>query len=222
MKPDEAFKKAFPQFKVDSITESQIPGIYEVVTQGNILFYYPAKDFLIAGDIYNKDGESIVADKRQVLIEKARQEQLKQVNTLPLEKALKVGNGPITMIEFSDPDCPFCRKADKELANRTDITRYIFFSPIAHPNAITKVQYILGAKDRKQAYADMMAGKPIPSTATAPSQEIIDLAAAHLELAKSLGIEGTPTFFINGQEVIGADMDRINALLKEALPPNLK
>ena len=35
-----------------------------------------------------------------------------------------------------------------------------------------------------------------------------------MEFARALGIEGTPTFFINGQQVVGADMEKINGLLK--------
>jgi len=45
---------------------------------------------------------------------------------LDLSKALVIGNGPKTVIEFTDPDCPFCRKAASYFANRTDVTKYVF------------------------------------------------------------------------------------------------
>jgi thiol:disulfide interchange protein DsbC len=31
--------------------------------------------------------------------------------TLDLDKALRIGTGKTTVIEFTDPDCPYCRKA---------------------------------------------------------------------------------------------------------------
>ena len=121
---------------------------------------------------------------------------------------------PKTVIEFTDPDCPYCRRAAEGLNKRTDITRYIFLTPLAHPNAINKVYYILNAKDKEAAYHEMMGGKPLPVTTQEYSTEIKDLAAKHMEYARTLGIDGTPSFFINGQQVVGADMEKIDSLLK--------
>jgi len=39
------------------------------------------------------------------------------------------------------------------------------------------------------------------------------LAQEHLALARKVGVQGTPTFFVNGTEVVGADEKRIEALL---------
>ena len=65
-------------------------------------------------------------------------------DTLDLTKAVKIGNGKTMVIEFTDPDCPFCRKAEAYLQKRTDLTRYIFFIPLkSHPASKGKVQYIL-------------------------------------------------------------------------------
>ena len=133
---------------------------------------------------------------------------------MPLGKAVKVGSGAKKVIEFTDPDCPYCRKASEALKKRTDITRYVFLTPLAHPNAVNKVHYILAAKDQEKAYHEMMEGKPVPASAGSYSKEIKAQAAEYMTFARSLGIEGTPTFFINEQMVVGADMERIDTLLK--------
>jgi len=86
-------------------------------------------------------------------------------------------------------------------------------TPLAHPNAITKVHYILSAKDQEKAYHEMMEGKPAPAGAEY-SKEVQAQAAEYLSLAKSLGIDGTPTFYINDQQIVGADMEKIKELLK--------
>ena len=212
--PETAFRQAYPQLKVDSITDSQIKGLYEVVSGQNIFYFYPEKDMLIVGEIYTKAGQNITGEKKRELKAKLQEQALAKLKDLPLAKAVKVGSGPKTVIEFTDPDCPYCRRASEALKGRTDITRYVFFTPLAHPNAITKVYYILSQKDQEKAYHEMMEGKPLPETATEFSPEVKAQAAEYLEFGRMLGVDGTPTFFINGQQVVGADMDRINSLLK--------
>ncbi len=213
-KPEAAVRKAFPQLKVESVVESQIKGLYEVVTGQNVFYFYPEKDLLVVGDIYTTTGQNITGEKKRELKKKAQEEALAKLKDLPLDKAVKIGNGPKTLIEFTDPDCPYCRRASEGLKNRSDVTRYVFLTPLAHPNAITKVYYILSAKDKEAAYHEMMAGKPLPATTVEYSKEIKDLASQHMEFARMLGIDGTPSFFINGQQVVGADLERINTLLK--------
>jgi thiol:disulfide interchange protein DsbC len=206
-KPDAALRQAFPQIKADSIKESTIPGVFEVVAGPNIFYYYQAKDLLLVGEIYTKDGQSLTAETKRVLA-------AQKLKDLPLDKAVKFGSGPKKVIEFTDPDCPYCRKASEFLKGRTDITRYVFFSPFAHPAAINKVYFILSAPDKEAAYRDMMGGKSLPSPEPVYSEAVKALAAEQLELAKMMGVQGTPTFFINGVQVVGADLQKIETLLK--------
>ena len=214
VKPETAFRKAFPQLKVDNFAESQIKGGYEVTSGQNIFYFFPEKDLLVVGDIYTKEGKNLTGEKKQELKARSQAEALKKIKDLPLEKAVKVGSGAKTVIEFTDPDCPYCRKAAEALKKRTDVTRYIFLTPLAHPNAINKVYYILAAKDQEKAYHEMMDGKPLPASAGDYGKEIKELADEYMSLARSLAIDGTPTFFINDQMVVGADLERIDSLLK--------
>jgi len=212
--PEAALNKAFPQIKVDSITQSDINGLYEVVSGQNIFFFYPEKDLLLVGEIYTTAGQSLTGEKKRELKAKLQAKAVEKLKDLPLDKAVKVGNGPKKVIEFTDPDCPYCRRASEALKGRTDITRYVFLTPMAHPNAITKVHYVLSSKDQEKAYHEMMEGKPVPASSTEYSKEVKAKAAEYMEFARSLGIDGTPTFYINGQQVVGADMEKINGLLK--------
>lgn len=207
VKPEVALKEAFPQLNFDSIEPSDIKGLYEVVVGQNILYFYPEKEYLIAGEIYNKDRQSITAEKRKLISEKL-------LKDLPLDKAVKIGNGKNTVIEFTDPDCPYCKKASEFLSTQSNMTRYIFFAPFAHPAAIEKVHYILNAKDKEKAYSDMME-KSLPAPAPVENQAVKDLAQEHISLAKKMGVQGTPTFFVNGKMVVGADTKQIEQLLKE-------
>ena len=79
---------------------------------------------------------------------------------LDIGKSITIGSGPKTVIEFTDPDCPFCRKASKYFEGRSDVTRHVFFYPLPrHPKAKEKAQYILSQMDRATAYREVMSGK---------------------------------------------------------------
>jgi thiol:disulfide interchange protein DsbC len=208
VKPEASFKQAFPQVKVDDFQATDINGMYEVVTGQNILYYLPEKDYVILGEIFTKEGKSLTAEKKGQMAAKL-------VQSLPLDKAVKIGEGKNVIIEFTDPDCPFCRRAAEYLMKKTDVTRYVFFAPLAHPAAITKIQYILNAENKVKAYDSMMLGQEIPANAPPVSDRIKALAQEHMELAKKMGVQGTPTFFVNGQQVVGADTNKIEQLLKK-------
>ena len=207
VKPEVALREAFPQVKFDSLSPTEIPGLYEVISGQNIFYYYPEKDLILTGEMIGKGLKNITAERRGVLASEL-------AKTLPLDKAVKIGDGKKTVIEFTDPDCPFCRKAFEYFSKRTDVTQYVFFAPLAHPGAILKIQYILGADNKTQAFDAMMLGQEIPASAKPVTPEIKALAQEHLELARKLGIQGTPTFFVKGEQVVGADTKKLDELLK--------
>lgn len=211
--PDVALRKAFPNLPFESVEVTDIKGLYEVVSGSNIYYYYPEKDYLFVGEIYSPSGRSITAEKKAEITAKL-------VKNLPLDKAVKIGKGKTVVIEFTDPDCPFCRKAHEFFEKRTDVTLYAFFSPFAHPAAITKVYYILNAGDKQKAYNEMFEGRKAVEPSTGYSEAVKKLAQEHLNLARSAGVSGTPTFFINGKLVVGADMQQIDKLLNDAANSN--
>ena len=202
----DSLKKSFPNLRVDSVKESPIKGLYEIVA-GNQVFYFSPDGYLMFGELWSKDGKNLTAEMREnVLAEK--------VKSIPLDKALKIGTGPHQVIEFTDPDCPYCRKVDEFLAKRTDLTRYVFFLPLRqiHPDAEKKAQYILSQKDWEKALREVVSGvldgKPLPETAHK------NLMLEEMEqVAKSIGVRGTPALWIDGTAVNGADIPRISALL---------
>lgn len=208
-KPDVALHKAFPKLPFESVEPTDIKGLFEVVSGQNVFYYYPEKDYLFVGEIYAPPGRSITAEKKGELAAKL-------MKNLPLDKAVKIGDGKTAVVEFTDPDCPYCRKAYEFFKNRTDITIYSFFSPLAHPAAITKIQYILNAGDKEKAYREMFEGKNPVEPATGYSEAIKKLAQEHLSLARSVGVTGTPTYYINGKLVVGADFQQIEKLIKDA------
>jgi len=134
--------------------------------------------------------------------------------TLNLDKALKIGTGKTTIIEFTDPDCPYCRKAYQYFLTRPDVTLYIFFNPLSsHQNARQKAQYILSSDDRERAYAEVMSAL----FDTTPPEGVNDKGKRLLEeqmaIAQKMGIMEVPVFMIYGRIIKGFDRGKIEAIL---------
>jgi thiol:disulfide interchange protein DsbC len=208
VKPEVSLKQAFPQLQFEYLEPSDIPGWYEVISGTTIYYYNQDRQYLMVGDIYSSKGKNLTADKRGEL-------SAKLVKSLPLDKAVKVGNGKKVVIEFTDPDCPYCKRLSQFFSKRDDITRYVFFAPLAHPQAITKIQYILASDDKEKAYKQMMLDASPPQVNANYSEAVKSLAQEHMNIARKIGIQGTPTAYINGKQVVGADTDMIEKLLKD-------
>ena len=204
--PEASLRKDFPQLPFESLQPSVIKGLYEVETDRGILYYAPDAACLIIGNVYNREGKNLTQELQDRKL-------LARAKTLPLAKALKIGDGRHTVIEFTDPDCPYCRKAARALADKKDLTRYIFFYPLSQTSA-EKVRHILCAPDPIAAYKESYRGaldkKPLQRCDTAAVRELMQ---THQEQGRRLGIEGTPFFIIDGRIVPGADMSLIEKLL---------
>ena len=203
----ETLMKTFPNLKLDGFRESPLKGLYEI-TAGEQVFYFSPEGYLFFGEIWTKDGKNLTAEMR----EKFAAERIKN---LPLDKALKIGDGPKKVIEFTDPDCPYCRKVDNFLAKRTDVTRYVYFVPLRkiHPDAEKKARYILSQPDRQKAFHDVfdgvLDGKPIAVPDGVQESQLEEME----KVAAGLGVRGTPALWIDGAHVNGADIQRISVLL---------
>jgi len=206
----EAFRKAYHGTRVESVNRTEIFGLFEVVTGGNILYYAPEGNYLIFGEIFTPQGKSITAKRREELA-------ASRLKSLPLETAVRIGKGRNKVIEFTDPDCPFCRRVEDFFRGRNDVTRYVFFAPLVqlHPDAEKKSAWILAAGDREKAYIEVMTGQHDKEKTPQPDTKASTLIARHRQLAAAMGVSGTPMFWVNGKMVQGANIPVIEKLLKE-------
>lgn len=198
-------KQTYPKLEFQRIFTSPLNGLYEVVSGNKVFYFSPATGHMLAGELWSKEGENL----SKARIGKIMGEKLKD---LPLDKSVKIGTGKNIVIEITDPDCPYCRKASDFFAKRTDVTRYIFFLPLGmHPHAEEKVRFILSSEHPAEAYEDAMSGRydegPLP--------EFKDngVFEAHKAATDMLGLNGTPNFWINGTYLSGANLQAIEKLL---------
>jgi thiol:disulfide interchange protein DsbC len=132
---------------------------------------------------------------------------------IDISKAIVIGTGPNYVVEFSDPDCPYCRKGSRYLDNRNDVTRYIFLSCAVHSSACSKISYILTVSDPAVAYLNAMTGKMDNVIVSIPTPEGGRLREEHQNIIGKNKVTGFPTYIVNGKRIIGYDPKGIeNAL----------
>jgi len=206
--PEESLRKSFPNLRADGIRPAGVNGLYEVVSGNRVLYYAPGPEYLIYGPMVTREGRNLTEERALEIMEQG----LKKVS---LEKAIRVGAGPHQVIEITDPDCPYCRTASVFLSKRNDVTRHVFFFPLAmHPNAEAKVRQIFCAEDRGKAYEEAMTGKLDDMKFTpCKTAAVEDLFKAHREIGDRVGVTGTPLFLIDGQVIFGADIPRMERIL---------
>ena len=193
-------EKAYPELPIKSIQKTDYNDLYEVFIGSQIIYTNDTFDFLIV------EGR-VVDPKTKIDLTELRLEELTRIDfkDLPLLDAIKVvkGNGKRKIAIFSDVDCPYCKRLEKnELSNIDNITIYTFLYPLAiHPEAEEKSKKIWCAKDRAKAWSDYILNDKLPKNSgdcKTPINKII-------KLGKDLGISSTPTIILsNGKRVPGA------------------
>ena len=196
-----AVEAAYPKFKVESVSKTPYPGLYEVFMAGQIIYTDEKMSFLIA------EGR-LVDPKSKKDLTAERMDELTKIDfaKLPLDQAIKVvkGSGSRKLVVFSDVDCPYCKRLEQnELSNISDVTVYTFLYPIVqlHPDAAAKSKSIWCASNRVKAWDDWIMRNQLPKNAVncdVPLEKVGDLA-------KSLDITSTPTLiFADGKRMLGA------------------
>jgi thiol:disulfide interchange protein DsbC len=210
-KLDDALRQRFPKLTFDTVQESPVKGIYEVVSGSNVFYFDPVSGHVIFGEMWSPKGISVTAEAR-AKISAAKYEKFRT----NLSDAVKIGTGPNEVIEITDPDCPYCRKMHSYWASRKDVTRYVFLMPIAqlHPAARTKSDYILSSADQVAAFEEVMSGKY--DKAQPPTVSLRkDLISRQSALVSASGLSGTPAFYVNGTFVNGANVPTIEQILNK-------
>lgn len=210
LSPDESLKVDFPKIDAKSIKPSAIEGVYEVNTSGNIVYYDPKSANLIIGEIYSKSGENLTALSKNLLVKDA-------IKELPLEKAIKIGDGKNTIIMWTDPDCPYCRKIEDYFKNKIDITRYVYLFPLEqlHPKAMAKSENIMCQKneDRVKVFIETMSGAFDKEVNPCKDESIKNVLKEHKASGQKIGVRGTPYLIVNGTVVHGANIKTLDKLL---------
>jgi protein-disulfide isomerase len=194
------------------------------------------------------------ASRRRVYVSELRAQSDVKVMLQPPRAKVSIPEGeptkgpedaPIVMVEFSDYQCPYCKRAEatvtKVLEEYGDKIHLVFRDyPLAfhdrgvpaavaarcagkqdkyweyHDN-LTEINGNLSDEDLRKRAQDLQLEMEA-FTACYDSNEFEPVVQASMQDASALGVTGTPTFFINGRMLVGAKpFQEFKAVIDEEL-----
>lgn len=190
----QALAKTMPLVKPDKISESPVDGLYEVIVGSQVVYMSVDAQYMIEGDLYNLITKENVSEKAKSVI------RLSAINKLGPEKMLvykpKTVKSTITVV--TDIDCPYCRRLHDEIPdymkNNIEV-RYIFM-PLKGAADMKKTVSVWCSDNQQQALDIAKSGGEVEEkTCDNPIKD-------HLELARELGVRGTPAIILENGEML--------------------
>ena len=190
-------KKIGPNTKIKGVSQSPIPGIYEVLV-GNDVFYTDANSkYLIQGEIIEIATGKNITEQKQADLNRIKWSELNPSNAL---KAVR-GNGGRQLAIFSDPNCGYCKRLEKSLQQLDNVTIYTYLVPILSPDSAQKSKQIWCSSDKVKSWNAWMLDNQTPSG----QGDCATPLERNTALARKLGVTGTPAmFFADGSRISGA------------------
>ena len=175
-----------PDFpKIDEITKTAIPGLYEIRVGTDILYTDEQGNYIIEGQLIETKTKTNLTEQRVAKLTAI------DFKALPLKDAMvwKQGTGERKLVIFADPNCGYCKKFERDLLTVKDITVYTFLYPILGPDSTEKSKQIWCAKDNAKVWRDwMIKGTPIGESPSCDTSAL----ARNVALGRKHRINGTP------------------------------
>ena len=189
-----------PDFpKIDEVSKTPIPGIYEVRIGSNIFYSDEQGNYLIEGVLVETKTRNNLTEERLAKLSAI------DVSTLPLKDAIvwKVGNGSRKLVVFADPNCGYCKRFERDLLKVKDVTVYTFLYPILGEDSSEKSKAIWCSKDSTKAWRDWMVDGVAPKAMAGGCDATV--LQRNVELGRKHRVNGTPALvFEDGRRVPGA------------------
>ncbi|MGQ0749143.1 MAG: DsbC family protein [Betaproteobacteria bacterium] len=207
-------KDKIPDAEILSVRKLPYAGLYEVGVRrpDGLAVYYTddSAEVILVGTLLDTRSDRDLTEERLRELSKVDWRQL----PFHWSVTTRRGDGRRQIAIFSDPNCPFCRRFEEDLATVDDITIHIFMWPVIKPESVRQAKSVWCSNDRAKAWNDLML-KGIEPAAPIDCENPIDELIA---LGRRLGARSTPTWFLpNGEKYMGAlPMSKVVPLLDAA------
>ncbi len=188
-----ALAEIAPDLPITSISESVLPGIYELVSDAQIYYLSPDARFMLEGSIIDLQNKVNVSEQRRgglqlALIDKMPEDQMVVFNN-------EAGDADRWITVFTDTDCGFCQKLHQEINAITDAdirVRYLMFPRAGMQSAsASELESVWCAADQQEAMTIAKTGGRVEdATCENPIQ-------SHVNLATQVGLRGTPLIYLD-------------------------
>ena len=189
-----------PQYPIDSIAESPMPGVYEVATAGQVMYASVKDDFLLIGTMYDTVTRTNVGEAKQNQVMQQKAEQA--VGSIPVEDLVvfqAVGETKRHITVFTDMDCGYCRKLHREVPalNAAGIeVRYMMF-PMLTDQSRPKAVSVWCADDKQGELTRAKTG------AIMPPRDCENPVDQQHQVGQQIGVRGTPFIVLDDYSIIG-------------------
>jgi len=191
-------------------------GLCEIVLKdkGQYVILYATKDFVLFGDLI-RHRKSETQELFAKLQKKKFLELKKEIDKLVATTYKPTSKPKIKLYFFSDPDCPYCnavKKEVKKLADKYGIeVKLVWFPLPIHPGAEKKAESFICEKKNFNDYLEDDYGKKSCKMGEEKVRKSI-------RIGQELGIDGTPTFFLDdGTKIVGANLKALENAVKARL-----
>jgi thiol:disulfide interchange protein DsbC len=180
------------------ISESPMPGVYQVDLGNRIVYVSKVGDHMLLGDVFDTSrgislSEEIKQEKALLIIDEIQESEM--IVFAPAETKR-------TITVYTDVDCPYCRKLHKEVPTLVDNgvkVRYLWYprSGVNTPS-YDKAVSIWCAEDQLDAMNDAKLNNKISSLKCDPNP-----VASQYQSGKKVGVRGTPTIVFDDGTIVG-------------------
>ncbi|MGD8808010.1 MAG: DsbC family protein [Gammaproteobacteria bacterium] len=188
--------------KAEDISDSPLPGVYQVQVGSRVAYISQDGRYLLQGDLYDLETsrnltEATRAGSRVEMLAEVPEDQM-------MIFAAADGEPKHTITIFTDIDCGYCRQFHREIeqVNALGIEVHYLFYPRTGPNtdswAKAEKVWCIGPDERNAALTQAKLGGKVP-------EETCDTnpVGAHWQLGHDIGVTGTPSVIAANGEVIG-------------------
>lgn len=188
-----------PGIGIGSINSTQISGIYELITDGQIYYIDESAEYLLDGSLIQLSDRANLTEARLGGIHMSLIGQISEENMLVYEPE-EASTRSITV--FTDISCGYCRKLHAELDTLLEEgvrVRYLLFPRAGLGSQGHKdLESVWCADNPQEAMTNAKAGGEIePMTCDNPIEQ-------HVALAEKVGLRGTPLIYTDsGDKVPG-------------------
>jgi thiol:disulfide interchange protein DsbC len=198
-----ALSSLAPDVKVDTITQSPLPGFYQVIASGQLVYISTDGKYLLNGDLLDLTTKKNISENAWADFRKVQLAKLPESQRIVFAAA----NPKYKVTVFTDVNCGYCRALHEHIAdfNKAGISvEYVAWpregvtSTSGAPTpTYTEMVNVWCAANPKMAFTEAKQGKtPKAATCTNPVKD-------EFELGLKLGVTGTPTIVADDGRVVG-------------------
>ena len=200
----ECMARIDPEFIVESVAPSGIPGLAEVSLEGGDFLYVGVNcRYLLAGSLYRIDGEQLVGitEQRRVAKRMALLDAIPDADMVTFTPDIPT-EPRASIAVFTDTDCGYCRAMHQRMAEYHELGIEVRY--LAYPRAG------LGSASYDRMVAAWCADNPnealtqLKNGGDIPPRSCDNPVAEHYKLGQQIGLTGTPTIILpEGEKLNG-------------------